>query len=119
MMELLSATTSNLLSPMVLCFVLGVGAALLRSELTIPEAAARMMSIYLLFAIGIKGGAEVARQGLGAEIVFALGAGVALSLLIPVMAFALLRTFSTLKAIDAAAAAGHYGSISIVTVRFT
>ena len=114
-MEFLSIAQSNLASPIVLSFVLGLAAALARSDLSIPEAAARMMSVYLLFAIGFKGGAEVARQGLSGEFLAAVAAGIVLSVLLPFLAFLLLRLTTGLSTIDAAATAGHYGSISIVT----
>jgi hypothetical protein len=98
-----------------LCFALGLFAALARSELTIPEAVAKGMSIYLLFAIGFKGGVSVADHGLDARLIAALVAGVALSFAIPFVAFALLKTMTRLSVTDAAAVAAHYGSISIVT----
>ena len=114
-MDFLTLAQGNLGSPMVLCFMLGLGAALLRADLSIPEQAARMMSIYLLFAIGMKGGVEITRAGLGPEILLDLGVGIALSFLLPVIAFAVMRLATGLSSVDAAAAAGHYGSISIVT----
>lgn len=114
-MDFLTIAGANLTSPMVLCFVLGVGAAMLRSELSIPEAAAKMMSLYLLFAIGFKGGAEVARHGLGPDLALAVLAGIALSALLPVIAYLLMRLGTGLSGVDAAAVAAHYGSISIVT----
>ena len=114
-MDFLSLAAANLSTPMVLAFILGLGAALARADLSIPEQAAKMMSIYLLFAIGMKGGVEVAKAGLGPEILIALGTGVLLSFALPLAAFALLRATTRLSAVDAAAAAGHYGSISIVT----
>ncbi|MEL6284110.1 MAG: sodium-dependent bicarbonate transport family permease, partial [Pseudomonadota bacterium] len=114
-MDLLSIAQQNLLSPMVLCFALGLFAAIARSELSVPEAAAKAMSIYLLFAIGFKGGAEVARVGFGLEVASAIAGGVILSLLLPLVAFALLRATTKLSATDAAAVGAHYGSISIVT----
>lgn len=106
---------ANLGSPMVLCFVLGLAAALARSELTVPEAAAKALSLYLLFAIGFKGGAGMAEHGLGAAALGTLAAGVALSAVIPLVAFAILSRVSRLPRVDAAAVAAHYGSISIVT----
>ncbi len=106
---------ANLLSPMVLFFVLGLAAALARSDLNIPEPFAKALSLYLMLAIGFKGGAEVARAGLDAELLMMIGAGVILSFALPVVAFALLRLTSPLPKVDAAAVAAHYGSISIVT----
>lgn len=105
----------NLLSPMVLSFALGFAAALARSDLSVPEAIAKALSLYLLFAIGFKGGVSVASHGLDAGLILALLAGAALSAAIPVVAFAILRTISRLPPEDAAAVAAHYGSISIVT----
>lgn len=115
MQDILTLAGANLLTPMILCFALGLFAALARSELTIPEAVAKGMSIYLLFAIGFKGGVAVADHGLDARLIAALLAGVALSFAIPFVAFALLKTMTRLSVTDAAAVAAHYGSISIVT----
>ena len=115
MTEILSLAADNLISPIILSFALGLLAALARSDLTIPEAVAKGMSIYLLFAIGFKGGAGVAAHGLDATLVGTLVAGFILSASLPFVAFALLRVMTRLSPIDAAASAAHYGSISIVT----
>ena len=115
MQDILTLAGANLLTPMILSFALGLFAALARSELTIPEAVAKGMSIYLLFAIGFKGGVSVADHGLDARLIAALLAGVALSFAIPFVAFALLKGMTRLSVTDAAAVAAHYGSISIVT----
>ena len=115
MSDILTIAGQNLLTPMILCFALGLLAALARSELTIPEAMAKAMSIYLLFAIGFKGGVAVATHGVDGHLVATLMAGVALSFLLPFVAFALLRVLTRMSALDAAAVAAHYGSISIVT----
>ena len=115
MSEILSIAGANLLSPVILCFVLGFAAAVGRSDLTVPEAAAKAMSLYLLFAIGFKGGVAVADHGLDARLGAAIVAGVILSFLLPFVAFGLLRVMTRLSALDAAAVAAHYGSISVVT----
>ncbi len=115
MNDMLGLASQNLLSPIVLSFVLGLAAALVRSDLSIPEAVAKGLSIYLLFAIGFKGGVEVAATGLDALIVMALLVGFVLSAALPLLAYALLRILTRLERVDAAAVAGHYGSISIVT----
>jgi hypothetical protein len=115
MTDILSLATSNLLSPVILCFVLGLLAALAKSDLSIPEAAAKMLSIYLLFAIGFKGGASVAAYGLSSLLLTSLLAGFFLSAFLPIVAFALLRSLTQLDRLNAAAVAAHYGSISIVT----
>ena len=115
MADILTLAGQNLLTPMILCFVLGLAASIARSDLTVPEAAAKMMSLYLLFAIGFKGGVAVADHGLDSHLIGALAGGIALSFALPFVAFALLRTLTKLSALDAAAVAAHYGSISIVT----
>ena len=115
MTEILALAGNNLLSPMILCFALGLIAALARSDLSVPEAAAKALSLYLLFAIGFKGGAAVADNGLGFSLFSALAAGVLLSVALPFVAFALLRVMTRFSVADAAAVAAHYGSISIVT----
>ena len=86
-----------------------------RSDLSIPEAVAKGMSIYLLFAIGFKGGASVSAHGVDATLIAAVVAGLVLSFGIPFIAFAALRIMTGLDRTDAAAVAAHYGSISIVT----
>ncbi len=113
--DMLSLAADNLLSPMILCFALGLFAALARSELTVPEAAAKALSIYLLFAIGFKGGVAVADHGLDGRLIAALLGGVVLSFGLPFLAFGMLRVMTGLSRLDAAAVAAHYGSISIVT----
>ncbi|WP_298859298.1 sodium-dependent bicarbonate transport family permease [uncultured Sulfitobacter sp.] len=115
MSEFLSLAGQNLLSPIILSFVLGLLAALAQSDLNIPEAVAKGMSIYLLFAIGFKGGASVASYGLDARLGFSLLAGIVLSALLPIIAFGLLKVMTGMSRLDAAAVAAHYGSISIVT----
>lgn len=115
MTEIFALAADNLISPIVLSFALGLGAALARSDLSIPEAAAKALSIYLLFAIGFKGGVSVADHGVDAKLGLSLLAGVVLSAALPVLAFGLLRVLSGMDRLNAAAVAGHYGSISIVT----
>jgi uncharacterized protein len=112
---ILSIAVGNLLSPLILFFVLGLAASLARSDLSVPEAVAKGLSLYLLFAIGFKGGVSVAESGASAALGMALFAGVVLSAALPLVAFGLLRVLSGMGRTDAAAVAGHYGSISIVT----
>lgn len=106
----------NITSPVVLFFVLGVGASVLRSDLEIPQAVARILAIYLMLAIGFKGGATVATNGVEMRLAATLLCGAALSFLTPVIAFFMLRRTSALPAVDVAAVAAHYGSISVVTL---
>lgn len=104
-----------LLSPMILFFILGGAAGLARSDLSVPEQIGKAMSLYLMAAIGLKGGIEVAEAGFSLDIVLALAAGVTLSLLLPIPAYALLRKHGGLDRVNAGAIAAHYGSVSVVT----
>lgn len=114
-MPMFDSLVGNLMVPTILFFILGLLAAFVRSDLSIPEGAAKFMSLYLLLAIGFKGGHSLADSGVSLEVFTALGAGLILSFPIPFIAFALLRSMTRLNALNAAAVAGHYGSISIVT----
>ena len=105
----------TLTSPVILFFVLGFIAALIKSDLSIPEAFAKAMSIYLMAAIGLKGGIEVADSGFTPDLAAAAIAGLVLSFALPFMAFALLNSFGRLGQVDAGAVAAHYGSVSVVT----
>ena len=115
MNEILALAADNLISPIILCFALGLIAAFARSDLAIPEAVARGMSIYLLFAIGFKGGAGVAAHGVDTTLVLSLVAGMVLSFGLPIIAFYLLKILTNFDNTNRAAVAAHYGSISIVT----
>ena len=106
---------STLLSPIILFFMLGMGAALLRSQMSVPEAFSKGLAIYLMMSIGLKGGVEMSKNPLTTEVVLVLIAGIVLSFAIPLIAFVLLRLTSKLDQTNAAATAAHYGSISIVT----
>ncbi|KAF0105624.1 MAG: hypothetical protein FD144_262 [Rhodospirillaceae bacterium] len=106
----------NILSPMVLFFVLGAALSLARSDLSIPGSVAKLLSLYLMMSIGFRGGVEVAHHGFSATLVAALTAGVMLSFVIPFVAFVLLRAATRLSVPDAASVAAHYGSISAVTL---
>jgi uncharacterized protein len=91
-----------------------MAAGALRSDLSVPEAMAKGLSLYLMLAIGLKGGAAIAAPGGADALLPALGVGIALSLLMPLPAFAALRALR-LDRETAAAVAGHYGSVSVVT----
>lgn len=106
---------STFTSPVILFFVLGFAAALLRSELAVPEAVAKALSLYLMAAIGLKGGVAVAQSGIGGDVAAALGTGFVVSLLVPFGAYAALRAFGRLDKVNAGAVAAHYGSVSVVT----
>lgn len=105
----------TLLSPVVLFFALGALAAFARSDLAIPEPLSKSLSLYLMCAIGLKGGILVADNGFSVDLFLAAGAGLLLACLIPVGAFFVLRSFGKLDVTNAAAVAAHYGSVSVVT----
>jgi uncharacterized protein len=111
---ILDIATANLLSPIVLSFALGAIAAWLRSDLHIPEQIYAALSIYLLFAIGLKGGVELANTPLRA-VAGPIAGALLLGLAIPLWSYAVLRGLLRLGVPDAAAIAAHYGSVSAVT----
>ncbi len=111
-MDQLSAT---LLSAPVLFFLLGGLAALARSDLAIPETLAKGMSLYLMAAIGLKGGVEVAKAGIGTDLIAAMAAGLLLSACLPFLVAPILRSFGKLDRVNSGAVAAHYGSVSVVT----
>lgn len=105
----------TLLSPAILFFLLGALAAAARSDLTVPEPLAKSLSLYLMAAIGLKGGVQVAQAGFTPQLLQVSAAGMALSFALPALAFGLLRAFARLDRLNAGAVAAHYGSVSIVT----
>ncbi len=108
-----SLVLQNLLSPPVLFFALGVIAVLVRSDLEIPAPLPKLFSLYLLLAIGFKGGVELQHSGLGAQVLGTITAAVLMSALVPLYSFLVLRR--RLDTFNAAAIAATYGSISAVT----
>jgi len=111
---LLDLALANLLSPLLLSFVLGAVAVLLRSDLRFPEPVFNALSIYLMLSIGLRGGVELSHlspRTFAAPGLAALGLGV----MIPLWCYALLRAVGRFGAADAAAVAAHYGSVSAVT----
>jgi hypothetical protein len=113
-MTSLQLAAANLLSPMILCFVLGAAAALVRSDLRLPEPVFTALSIYLMLAIGLKGGADLATVSAG-EMALPLLAALTLCVVIPLWCHLALRRLAGLDRRDAAALAAHYGSVSAVT----
>lgn len=108
------ALLANLLSPAVLFFALGLAAALVRSELKFPEPLYSALTIYLLVAIGFKGGVAIAEAGVARVWLPALAA-IGLGAFIPLWTYPVLRWGGRLAPVDAAAIAAHYGSVSAVT----
>jgi len=102
------------MDPVVLFFLLGVFARLAKSDLRLPEALYETLSIFLLLAIGLKGGVELARVPI-ASVAVQAAAVVAMGLALPLPAYAMLRGLGRLSRPDAASIAAHYGSVSVVT----
>jgi hypothetical protein len=113
-MSITEILQTNLFSPMVLAFALGVLATLLKSDLKFPGEVYTALSIYLLFAIGLKGGAELAETTLAQFWAPAL-ATLALGVITPLWCYAILRRLGRFDVPNAAALAAHYGSVSAVT----
>jgi hypothetical protein len=101
------------ISPPVLFFVLGAIAALVRSDLRVPRPVTKLLSLYLLWAIGFTGGVKIAKSGVDHEALTAIAIGIGLAAAMPLAIFALLR--KRLGIHDAAAVAACYGSVSAVT----
>lgn len=102
-----------LLDPTILFFIFGIFAGLVRSNLEIPQPISRFLSLYLLMALGLKGGFALSNSGLTAEIAISLGLAISLAIGIPLLGYYLLK--HKLDKLDAAAIAATYGSISAVT----
>lgn len=103
----------NFLDPAILFFVVGVVAGLLRSDLEVPQPIAKFLSLYLLMAIGLKGGFALASSGIELSIALSLAAAMAMAFLVPLMGYAFLK--HQVSRFDAAAVAASYGSVSAVT----
>lgn len=101
------------LDPAILFFVFGLFAGAVKSNLEIPAQISRFLSLYLLMALGLKGGFALARSGLTPEVAMTLGCALVLAVLVPLAGYALLRRF--VSGYDAAAIAATYGSVSAVT----
>lgn len=104
---------ANLTNPTLLFFLLGIMAKLVKSDLEVPATSAKFISLYLLFAIGFKGGQELAHSTIDGTIVASLVFGIVIAAVIPFYVFFLLK--NRLGAQNAGAIAAAYGSVSAVT----
>jgi len=104
---------NHMLDPAILFFVFGVLAGTVKSNLEIPPAISRFLSLYLLMALGLKGGFALAHSGLTPEVGKSLVAAIALALIVPFIGYQFLRRW--VAGLDAAAVAATYGSVSAVT----
>jgi hypothetical protein len=108
-----SLVVSNLLNPPVLFFFLGMLAVLVKSDLEIPAPIPKLFSLYLLIAIGFRGGSELVKSGITQDVLLMIGAAILMACVVPIYTFFILRT--KLDPYNAAAIAATYGSISAVT----
>lgn len=99
--------------PAILFFALGIAAGAMKSNLHVPEALSRFLSLYLLMVLGLKGGFALAQSGLTSDVVAALGCAVALAVAVPMLAWQTLRR--VVPPFDAVGIAATYGSVSAVT----
>ncbi|MGL5060949.1 MAG: sodium-dependent bicarbonate transport family permease [Microcoleus sp.] len=109
----LSLVASNILNPPVLAFFIGMVAVFVKSDLEIPPPLPKLFSLYLLFAIGFKGGVELVKSGIGQQVIVAILAAMLMSAIVPIYTFFILKI--KLDSYNAAAIAATYGSISAVT----
>jgi hypothetical protein len=108
-----SLIISNILNPPILFFFLGMTAVFVKSDLEIPAPIPKLLSLYLLFAIGFKGGVELTKSGITQEVVLTMLAAMLMACFVPIYTFFILKL--KLDTYDAAAIAATYGSISAVT----
>jgi uncharacterized protein len=104
---------TNISNPAFLFFLLGIVSVRLKSDLEIPANSSKFISLYLLFSIGFKGGQELSHESINAELILSIFFGIALSALIPVYTFFILKKKFNID--DAGAIAAAYGSVSAVT----
>jgi hypothetical protein len=104
---------NTLLDPAILFFVFGAFAGLVKSNLEIPQPITRFLSLYLLMALGLKGGFALAKSGLNIQVATSLGIAITIAIIVPLIGYFLLKR--VLSGFDAAAMAATYGSVSAVT----
>jgi hypothetical protein len=110
----LTLLLDNLLSAPVIAFVVAVLATLARFDLRLPDALPSILSAYLLFAIGLKGGRSLSESTFS-DLIFPVIIAILVGILTPLVSWAVLRSFVRINNTDAAGIAAHYGSVSAVT----
>jgi uncharacterized protein len=109
----LSLVVSNILNPPVLAFFMGIVAVLVKSDLEIPPPLPKLFSLYLLFAIGFKGGVELVKSGISQDVILTILAAIFMSAIVPIYSFFILKI--KFDNYNAAAIAATYGAISAGT----
>lgn len=114
-MEFLSDALSNFSSPMILFFVLGFISTTLKSDIEIPEVITKTLAIYFMIAIGLKGGFEISKNGIDGNIYSSIINSLLIGIIVPVIAFLILKYVGKFDSTNSGAIAAHYGSVSVVT----
>lgn len=115
-MDIFSMVLDNFLSPPILFFILGITAGFLKSDLDVPDQISRYLAIYLMMAIGFKGGVAIAETPeIDIQVILTIGLGVLTGFTQPFIGYWLLRFTTKVDPVTAAAVSAHYGSISMVT----
>ncbi len=114
-MEFLSDALSNFSSPMILFFVLGFISTILKSDIEIPEVITKTLAIYFMIAIGLKGGFEISKSGIDAKLYTSIINSLLIGIIVPVIAFLILKFIGKFDSTNSGAIAAHYGSVSVVT----
>lgn len=114
-MEFLADALSNFSSPMILFFVLGFISTILKSDIEIPEVITKTLAIYFMIAIGLKGGFEISKSGVDANLYSSIINSLLIGLIVPVIAFLILKFAGKFDSTNSGAIAAHYGSVSVVT----
>jgi hypothetical protein len=112
-LEFNSIPMNSFTDPAILFFLFGLLAGLFKSNLEIPTPISRFLSLYLLMALGLKGGFALAKTGFSNDVVVSLACAVLLAILVPLISYQVLQRF--ISKFDAAAVAATYGSVSAVT----
>lgn len=115
-MDFLNLIQNNLVSAPILFFALGIIAGLVKSDLSVPDSISRYLALYLMMAIGFKGGVAISEtSNFDAQVLITIAAGILTGFLQPFIGYSILKIISKLDNATAAAVAAHYGSISMVT----
>ncbi len=114
-MEFLSDAISNFTSPMILFFVLGFISTVLKSDIEIPEVITKTLAIYFMIAIGLKGGFEISKSGIDSNLYSSIINSLLIGIIVPVIAFLILKYVGKFDSTNSGAIAAHYGSVSVVT----
>lgn len=110
---MLNTLFGNFTNPALLFFFLGLIAVQIKSDLSIPKNSSKFISIYLLFAIGFKGGQELSHSNISGEIIWSVLLGILSAVAIPLLVFFIVKRKTTIQ--NAGAIAAAYGSVSAVT----